>query len=384
MRKKHIASATFFTLLAFGSAQAQSDTLDVNDGFDFEVQYLGDNVHVVQGGVKRGGRYLGLANIKIGFDTEKAGWWRGTTFFANGANTHGASPSEEMLGDAQVASNIEAGGDHTFFEELWVKQSLGQFDLTVGLQDLNVEFAGSEHGALFLNSSFGILPIISGNIAAPVYPITALGATLNWHINETTSWVVALYDGKSTDFAYNPYNISWDFNKGDGNFAISEYQKSLVVNGLPGLYKIGGYLHDHTFEKSFSKDLDDSLDVSVAAVYMYADQKVWQRGKRNIGVFAQMGYSPSPSSLCDFYIGLGSCMNGVFSKKNNDILGVSMAYENFNDQMGSETTFELTYRTSVTNNIFIQPDFQYIVDPSGRLENIDNCAVATIRFGLNF
>ena len=42
----------------------------------------------------------------IGFDTEKANFWKGGELFINAANTHGGEPSASFIGDYQVASNI--------------------------------------------------------------------------------------------------------------------------------------------------------------------------------------------------------------------------------------------------------------------------------------
>ena len=56
----------------------------------FETSYVGDNVNNFSGGIKTGSRYLGMANIRLGFDMEKAGLWKGGLFYINAANTHGA------------------------------------------------------------------------------------------------------------------------------------------------------------------------------------------------------------------------------------------------------------------------------------------------------
>ncbi len=222
-----------FPVIAF-SEEAESE----NSPVLFEASYIGDNINNVSGGLKTGASYLGMANLKLGLDFEKARLWNGGLFFINAANTHGATPSANFFGDAQVVSNIEAG-NHTYIQEIWYSQQLGNLDLTAGLQDLNVEFASSELAALLLNSSFGILPIISGNFAAPIFPLTTLGVTFDWKISPTVTWVNAVYDGSPTNFDYNPYNIKWQFNSGDGFLVISEVQKTVKINEMKGVYKLG-------------------------------------------------------------------------------------------------------------------------------------------------
>jgi porin len=365
------------------SLNAQETTGSLNQPFTFEASYIGDNVNNLSGGIKTGSCYLGMANLRLSFDIEKAGLWKGGLLYINAANTHGDSPSSELFGDMQVASNIDAG-NHTYLQEVWFRQALGKVEFTIGLQDLNVEFANSENGALFLNSSFGILPVISNNFSAPIFPLTTLGLTSKWNISEKSSWINALYDGSPTDFDYNPYNVKWQFISGDGLLAISEYQYNTAIKDLPGTYKIGVYSHSHIVEKSLDRSLPDSLNHNLLGFYAYADQNIWTQNNKSIGVFVQLGYSPSTTSTNNFYLGFGTNYRGLLSKQGKDILGLAIAHEEFKDIADCETTIELTYQYQITKNIFVQPDFQYIINPAGTGEKLNNSLAANLRLGINF
>ncbi|MFZ4726571.1 MAG: carbohydrate porin, partial [Paludibacter sp.] len=177
LRKYIIVCFLFFQ---FGAVAQENSDVKLS-AFDYEASYLGDLVTNFHGGIKTGITYLGFANVKTGFNTQKANWWRGGLFIMNIGNTHGGEPSANLVGDFQGISNIEAG-NHTFIYELWYKQHIGTVDFTVGLQDLNANFAASKNGALYTNSSFGIQSSISDNISIPVFPLTALGVNLNWKI----------------------------------------------------------------------------------------------------------------------------------------------------------------------------------------------------------
>jgi porin len=380
--KKIILALPIFVSFSY-SILAQEILKNPKRPLSFEASYIGDHINNLSGGIKTGSCYLGMANIHLDFDFEKAGLWSGGEFYINSANTHGASPSSELLGDVQVASNIDAG-NHTYLQEVWFKQAFGKIELTIGLQDLNVEFANSENGALYMNSSFGILPVISGNITPPIFPLTALGLTAKWNISENATWINALYDGSPTDFDYNPYNVRWQFISGDGLLAVSEYQYKTTIMGLSGTYKIGGYVHSHIIEESLHKNIPDSIDHTIYGLYTYTDQKLWQNNTRSIDLFAQLGYSPCNSSTNDFYLGLGVNYSGLFSKKGADILGLAIAHEHFKDGMKSETVVELTYHYPLTSTIFIQPDFQYIINPAGTGITLRNCLAMNLRFGFSF
>jgi porin len=359
------------------------DTLSIEDAFEFEASYVGDNAFGIQGGIKRGYRYLGMANMRIGFDFEKARLWKGGFLYINAANTHGACPSETMFGDMQIASNIEAG-DHTYIQELWIKQTLGNFEITAGLQDLNMEFAISEYGSANLNSSFGVLPTLSSNLTAPIFPLTALAITTCWELSQSTSWRIALYDGSPTDFKDNPYNLKWQFGAGDGLLAVTEIQQSGKWKGLPGVFKIGLFSHNHLIEKCFNVHFADTLDHHIYGIYGTSDQEIWSRNRRSMGLFAQLGYCPSPHSLTDFYMGFGIRYSGMLGKDGTDVLGISIAHEHFEQPLRSETALELTYHLPLTANIFIQPDLQYIIHPAGTGETVDNCLAGFLRFGVSF
>lgn len=370
-----------FLLSSTLSAQAQAN--ECNKFLCFEAEYTGDIVNNFRGGLKRGTAYLGMANIQISFDVEKAGVLKGSSFFLHAANTHGAMPSKDYFGDLQVASNIEAG-NHTFFQEIWIAYSLSDFRIIAGLQDLNVEFASSEYGSLFLNSSFGILPVISANIQAPIFPLTSPGITGSWQINDKTSWLTAIYDGSPTDFDFNPYNTNWQFNSGDGILIITELQRSLRLRELKGMYKLGCYTHNHFIEARTNKEFPDSLYHTTDGFYAYADQQILKSGSKFIGLFTQIGLSPSKSCFNKLYIGFGLNASGFFKKENPGTFGLAVAHLDFFEKSGNETVIEFTYQKQIAENISIQPDIQYIINPSGTNTTPSNCLLGMIRFGLSF
>lgn len=374
---------TFIMVFPQSQIKAQNKSENKEKGLTFGASYIGDQVNNLSGGLRRGSAYLGMANLTLDLNTEKASLWSGGHFFVKATNTHGANPSSKLLGDIQVASNIDAGA-HTYIQEIWFKQTLRNVEFTIGLQDLNVEFANSENGALYLNSSFGILPIISGNITPPIFPLTTLGVTTKWNISERTRWLNALYDGSPTDFDYNPYNIKWEFISGDGLLAISEFQNDIIVNGKPGTYKIGGYAHSHIIEDALNRYLPDSLNQNILGVYLYADQLLWQGVNRTIALFSQIGYSPSHASHNDFYIGMGINYTGIFAPRRQDQLGLALASMHFSNSQKSETALELTYQYLLTESLYLQPDLQYIIHPAGTDNRPANAFGAILRVGLSF
>ena len=245
----------------------------------------------------------------------------------------------------------------------------------------------SEHAGLYLNSSFGVIPTISGNIPTPIFPLTALGLSLNWQIAEQSSWLAAIYDGHPTDFEdNNPYNLRWKLNREDGILAISEFQQSTGSGKLPGTYKLGLFVHPNHLIVGEVAEEPDTLYENNYGIYIIADQMLWRMSGSNkgLGIFFQLGLTPEKFNFNHYYTGAGLNFYGLLEMHEADVLGLAIAHAGIAEEARSETTLELTYQLPLTKNIFIQPDFQYLINPSGTGEELENSFTATLRFGISF
>lgn len=373
---KIVYKATFIGTLVVMSVNgiyAQEESAKKEPAILISGLYTGDIVSNFSGGIKKGTVYLGLVNLKGDFNTEIANWWKGGEVFVNIGNTHGGEPSANLVGDFQGISNIEAG-NHTFLYELWYKQNFKNLNITIGLQDLNANFATCDNSALFSNSSFGIHSSIADNVSPPIFPLTALGANIKWNISETFLWETAIFDGTPDDFNKNPYNTKWSLSKDQGYLTITEFQlKKSLLNGKDGCYKLGGYFHQH----------NDSIDVLQKndGFYFVGDQQVSSK----LSVFCQIGLSPKKKNKNNRYCGVGINCKSLFDKRHDDQFGLAVAYAGIDgNSVGSETAVELTYKLQLNRNIYLRPDIQYIINPVGTEAKLNNALVGFIRFGLGF
>lgn len=344
--------------------------------------WTGDMAHSLAGGLRRGSVYLGMATFTAGFNTESARLWKNGLFQVSAARTLGAMPSSELFGDAQVTSNIEAG-NHLFLMEMWIRQRFGPAEITLGLQDLNTIFALSESGGLFMNSSFGIMPVITGNIPAPVFPLTSPGVTAVMETGNSGSFAAALFDGRPTPFETNPFNTRWKLASGDGLLAVAEYRRQAVIKDLEGEYKIGFFSHNHFIEKLIRTELPDTVCKPTIGAYIIADQAVWRSGNRLAALFMQAGFTPSMESFIDLTAAFGITFSGLLRGRENDMAGLAITAGRFSGGAGSETAIEITYRMQFTESIFLQPDLQYIIFPSGRHSGIPHCLAGFLRLGVS-
>lgn len=323
---------------------------------NFNTEYTGDFLYNV-GGLKNGGGYLGYA--KIGMD---ATLWQGASLYVGGGTTHGIVPTEMLIGDYQVANNIEAG-NYAFMEHLSLQQSLGRFSFKIGLQDMNENFASIDAAGEYVNSSFGIHPALSSNMSVAIFPLTGLGAEIHFDINDNWHVQVAVYDGEIPSFEDNQYNLNWNINKNEGALFIGEAQY-IIENGT---YELGAFYH--TAEKKYG-------------VYANFEQEVWNNGTRNLKPFAQVSYANSEMKRDNyFHIAAGLNLESVFSKEGDDMMGLAFTSVFLTDKK-AETAIELFYQYQVTDNLVIKPDVQYIVNPAGMDFQVDNALVGMLRFAV--
>ena len=345
--------------------------------------YKGDFVSNFSGGIAPGTTYLGLADLFLQFDAEKAGLWKGGKFLVHGANSHGGEPSANLIGDFQVASNIEAG-NHTFLYELWFKQCFRNVTATIGLQDLNAEFASSQVGSLFLNSSFGVHSVISDNILAPIFPLTSPGITLCYDVSKRVSLKTAVYKGCPIDFDDNPYNTKWSLDHLQGLLWVTEGQYTWEGNQkMSNTLKAGFFFHQHCPESEVINSETGNTLTHDYGFYLVGDHQVYANGRHGLCVFYQLGISPRNDNFG--YLGAGCTYSGLLSKKSTDVLGLAIADGMLTKERGQdETTFELTYKVQISDQIYLQPEMQYVVHPGGTDVQLKNATVGLVRLGLEF
>jgi porin len=114
--------------------------------------------------------------------------------------------------------------------------------------------------------------------------------------------------------------------------------------------------------------------------YLIADQVIQEWGNRKIELFTQAAIAPKYKNKHSYYFGLGANYYGIFSKKRKDILGLATAnidLQRMNHHR--ETTLELYYKWQFNNNFAIQPDIQYIINPSGTGTRLSNALIGIVR-----
>ena len=360
-------------LLSFAS-YAQNHKKTASEEFDYQANIILDVVNNLSGGIKKGSQFLALASFSLDYNPRQ-GVFKNTSFHGHLLKTAGDSPSENLIGDIQIASNIE-GRSSRFIYELYIKQKLGDFIISAGLHDMNADFMFSKHAGDFINSSFGIAPTVSINMPVSIFPVTTLGGYLS-------------YSREKFDISVALYNLNHHFAQEEsfrlknhlyqhGYLGLTELCYRIIAGDeTTGEYKIGAFIKDCEPHEN-GDHAARCPDQKNHGFYFVGDQTLLRAPSgKNLNAFVQLGITPEKKNFASAYYGGGISLKGFSSQILLEQIGLALGCVKLNtieegayrEVKGFETVVELTSSFSLLNWINLQPDFQYIINPSGQYEN---------------
>jgi porin len=253
----------------------------------------------------------------------------------------------------------------------------------------------------------------------PAYPLSALGIRGRAHIGDSITILAGVFNG-SPDYKNvgdpqqeNASGVSFPTN--GGVLAIAELQFQYPGSGtlvraneedpLARTYKIG-FWYD---SESFADLRYDNTGLSLAnpastgipanhsgnyAIYAVADQMIWRAEDpdRNINAFIRPMFTPlEDHNLITWSLNAGLTMHEPIPGRDDDTAGLGMgvarvssgasgldsdtAFYNpgvYSPVRSTETFLEATYQYQVMPWWQIQPDVQYVFNPSGGIANPNN------------
>ena len=400
MRNKNRIMYWFFVFVfstAFGFAQAplettpsfwERDTLTgdwnglrsswAEKGVELSLEYHAETMGVLSGGTRRGVVYEGLCHGTLDADLERLIGWRKLSFRISTLWTHGASPSGKLIGDDLTASYIDAY-DGLRLYELWFDQVFwdDHFSLRVGNLLSDEEFSAAGYGYILMNAAFGQPAHISANTlnTGPAFWMAGLGTRLRY--NPTKKWYAqaAIYDGDTFDDpggnpAINQSGLHFHLSGQQG--WLTMYEAGHLLNqedgdtGLPGWYRVGGWLHTGAFNDHDGITQHDNN----WGLYFAGDQMVWREAANDdqgLGIFYRIGGGPENRSQFKWVMDTGLNYKGLFPSRNEDVASLGFAYAKHSDDLVTdhEMAIEGTYSIQVTPWMTVQPDVQWISRPGG-------------------
>lgn len=370
-------------------------------GVSIAGSYTAEFSSVLDGGVNQRGSFRNLLTVDAEVDLETAFGVPGGTLFVQYLSVNAESGGSLDSGDLQVYSNIENDRSLDTIFELWYEQLLwdDRIRLKLGKLDANGEFAYVDAAGDFANSSAGFSPTI---FAFPSYPDPSTSVNLFGRVADGDGWCVTLgyglYDGAaavdgvrvgvrgpSTFFSD---DLSDDyFHIWQGEVAWDELRPGSRFL-RDGRVSVGGWYHSGKFER-FDGDTEDGA----AGFFMTGEIRVFApdddgESERGVYAFGQYGWADEDVTEVGQHFGLGAVWRGPTDARQNDSFGVYLSLAELSEADGAgfeddEFVVDGYYRWELTPAVYLQPEIQYIVNPSGN-PDIDDALVAGLRIGVVF
>ncbi len=380
-------------------------------GIDISLNYIGEVQDNLSGGINRGALAEGRFELSVDADLETLADWPGATFHASGYNLHGRGVTGSKLSNLLGVSNIEATHTTRLFT-LWLQQDLFDSALSVRAGQLAAddEFLLSPTAANFMNGTFGWAAAISANLPSggPAFPLATPGVRVQVAPSDSLAVLAAVFAGDPAGLGGQPAQLrnhhGTTFSLDGGAFFLGEAQYAINPGGdtgLPGVLKLGAWYHSGDFaDQRFDTgglSLADPASNGTArnrrhdyGIYGVADMMAWREAgsdDQGLNLFLRAGGTPADRNLIDFYVDGGAGYKGLFAGRDDDVLGLAVAYAGISGDASSldedarrfnaiaspvrdfEAVLELTYIAQLKPYWTLQPDLQYVIHPGGNVAN---------------
>ena len=357
------------------------------------------------GGLARGADYDGLTTLTVQLDTKPALHWEGGLFNVSLLNLHGENYSSRYIGALQTISGTQ-GDRATRLWEAWWDQKIGDhWDVRIGQQSVDTEFATHPSAGYFVNSLFGWPTQYQADMpgAGPDFPLSALGVRGKFN---TGGFTVrgGLFSGSPAPASSDPdsqhanrYGLSFPL-RGVLALAEAEYAIGQGDGEYAGVYKLGGWWDSLSFDdlryNVFGQPLAaPGVNQTPAthngdfSLYVLGEQMIWRGSDkaRTLSLFLRSTVAPQGDrNLSTFSLNGGLALHAPFDGRKDDtfvmgfgwqhlgtgVVGASAdaAFYNpgvFTPPRGDEAVFEASYQYQATTWMQIQPDLQYLHNPGG-------------------
>ncbi len=338
--------------------------------------YKGELFTNLSGNIKKGTTTLDNIDLILNSDLGKSIGLNNTNIFVQFLGNSGGAPND-FVGTIQGISNIEAYSTWKLYQ-LFIEKRLfdDKFSVLTGLYDLNSEFDVDDNSGLFINPSFGIGPDFSqSGINGPsIFPTTSLAVRLKYE-NENIFAKIAVFDGVSGD-PDKPEGTQIKLAKDDGLLIVGEVGYEELPDDLMNLkISLGGWTYTKNCETTeLSVDyLPKGLFEKNYGFYLIL-QKLLNSELNTFG-FLRFGYANKKINPIDFSLESGIKLDGMFTEQSEFGLAVAIVHLSADYMKNMEVLenlklkkyemiLELSYSFNLTNWIKIQPDFQYIINPT--------------------
>ena len=354
-------------------------------GIDIEVSLEGAATWNLIGGKHQNGwpacEYLFDARMTV--KSEPLFHYPGGIFFIDFESHHGQSPSVRYVGSFVPIVTIEAPAFVELYA-LWYKQVFGKdlFWILVGKSDAYDNFTHTAHSLQFLNNNYSTLPTI---LFFPTYPNPAMSVVGSINFPKGISFTLGLFDGSLAN------RVKTGKRGVFGEFFHDLPHHAFLIGELgfswtgkyTGRLAFGGWGSTARFRK-----FGDATQRGTSGPYMTIDQIVYKTEKEEVAFVFIGGLANPVVSAIRSAFATGLVWKGAFAPRPQDTLGIGVSGNFFTDEPAAgftrryETYYEVYYQWQVTPWAFLEPDFQYVVNPGGK--GLPNAFVFSLYFNIDF
>ncbi len=334
------------------------------------------------------GAYQGLYNLSVDLDSEKLNLYKGGKLHILYQVGNKGRNSMEFLNTYSDMSSYDPMKSINQISELYYEQSFNSdaafipkrnkcklhpsgdisnlqkqicqeqslkddiLNLKIGKQDANADFQALGTGFEFLNLSFSFID----NTPMPLFPSQQMGIRARIKLPKEIYIQNGFYDG-NLKIGAGPKS----FFTGENDYLnMTEIYKLTDFKGKEGKYLIGDWIK--------------TSDKTNYGFYAGFEQKLTDRFEDKSGglsAFGQFGYARNSINDVPYYAGGGFVFKGITKKRKDDSVGIAFGWHQFNkilhktEHATAEKVIELFYKIKLTEFLYIQPDIQYIMKPSG-------------------
>jgi porin len=386
-------------------------------GTEVTINYIGETLSVLSGGLHRHTSYEGRLEFSLDTDLQTLAGWKGgsthITLFDIEGTAHNAAQNVGSIADP---SNIDAHPTTRLFT-VWFQQNLFDDRLSVRVGQLasDDEFFISPTAGGLINATFGWTGMLAANIhsGGPAYPLSAPGARIAIKPTERLSLLTAVFSGDPAGRncnrdpqECNNHGTTFSFSGGalwmnELQYAVNQDKKA---QGLPGIYKLGAWYATADYaDKHYGRN-DAGGVVSLAdpaavaplnhagnwGFYGIADQTVARWGVRRLSLFMRAGIQPTDRNLVSYHVDAGAGVKGLLPGRPEDVLTFGTAYRRISSSAvaldrdtlatngapypirSHEMQVELNYSAQIAPWWTLQADLQHIRHPGGRVSDPSN------------
>jgi porin len=342
-----------------------------------DLTLVSDSFANLSGGHRAAFRQMGLIDAAIE---------GGASFLTEGAEAridvqlvHGRSLSKDLVGDAQIVSNIDAPDGLRLFEA-WLRIPFATRGYVKGgLVDLNGEFDVQDVGSLFLNSSHGIGPEFSqtGENGPSIFPTTSSAVVVGWQ-EDAWSARLGLFDAIS-GAPDRPGRTVIRFPGATGTLLVGEGDLRIAPEVE---VQLGAWAYSSRFEP-IASGAEPSGRWENRGAYAMAQASLGTIELVPARGWVRLGAAESRFNPISFYAG-----GGLSFETRSGTWGIALAHARLGSDALSaapeseraETNVELTWRRE-WGRLAVQPDVQYVINP-GWDKGVRNSLAVGVRLEL--